>query len=67
MTPRAGEHFPLTPGIYHSFRPSGAGAVIGKVSTTNDEAGDNIYFDKNLERFPTIEEGEPPVVTLVSD
>ncbi len=62
-----GERLTLTPGIWHSFWPESDEAVIGEVSTANDDVNDNVFWDENLDRFPQIEEDEAPAVILVSD
>lgn len=60
-----GERVTLTPGIYHAFWPESPEAVIGEVSTANDDANDNFFVDPNIGRFPGVEEDEPPVARLL--
>ncbi len=62
---QAGERVTITPGIYHAFWPETADAVIGEVSTANDDANDNFFVDKNIGRFPKIDEDEPPIAQLL--
>lgn len=55
----AGESITLVPGLYHEFHAEpGAGlALIGEVSSVNDDATDNRFY-RPLPRFPAIEEDE---------
>ena len=64
---QAGERITLTPGIYHAFYPVGAPAIIGEVSTANDDLHDNIFADHREGRFTGIEEDEPPMVKLIHE
>jgi len=61
-----GESITLTPGLYHAFWSEGGAALVGEVSTVNDDNGDNRFRD-SIGRFPAIEEDEPPLHFLVSD
>ena len=63
-----GQSICLTPGLYHRFYgESGSGKVLtGEVSTVNDDAHDNRFYQE-IGRFPDIEEDEAPVHFLVSD
>jgi D-lyxose ketol-isomerase len=58
----------LTKGLYHAFwAKEGAGPVlIGEVSECNDDNTDN-RFHKEMGRFPTIEEDEPPYRLLCNE
>jgi len=62
---QAGERVTIEPGIYHSFWPGSLEAIIGEVSTANDDAHDNVFVDPNIGRFPGIDEDEPPIVRLL--
>jgi D-lyxose ketol-isomerase len=62
---QAGERITLEPGVYHAFWPESSEAVIGEVSTANDDAHDNFFVDTNIGRFPRIEEDEPPMARLL--
>lgn len=64
---QAGERITMTPGIKHSFWASSPYAIVGEVSTANDDSSDNYFEDDNVGRFSKIEEDEPPLVKLVSD
>lgn len=57
---KPGESVTLVPGLYHAFwAKRGAGpALIGEVSSVNDDATDN-RFKEPLPRFPAIEEDAP--------
>ncbi|MGH8022924.1 MAG: D-lyxose/D-mannose family sugar isomerase [Limisphaerales bacterium] len=61
----AGERVTIVPGVYHAFWPESAEAVIGEVSTANDDARDNFFVDPNIGRFPDIDEDEPPLLKLL--
>jgi len=61
-----GESITLTPDIYHAFWAEGEPVLAGEVSTVNDDATDNVFYEK-VARFPRIEEDEPPLRLLVSD
>jgi len=63
----AGERITLYPGTYHEFWPVSPYAILGEVSTANDDATDNFFENSNVGRFETIEEDEPAIVKLVSD
>lgn len=61
-----GESVTLVPGVYHAFWAVHEKVLIGEVSTVNDDANDNKFFE-SIGRFPTIEEDEPALHLLVSD
>ena len=63
-----GESITLVPGLYHTFYgEAGAGtALIGEVSSVNDNATDNRFYAP-LPRFPAIEEDEPPAHLLCNE
>ncbi len=63
----AGERVTLAPGIYHSFWPMDGPAIIGEVSTANDDAHDNFFVDPQVGRFPEIEEDEPAEIRLIRE
>ena len=64
---RQGERVTLRPGIYHAFWPLGDYAIIGEVSTYNDDASDNYFTDGEVGRFEAVDEDVPPIQRLVSD
>jgi D-lyxose ketol-isomerase len=66
LTP--GESICLEQGMYHRFYgEAGKGKVlVGEVSTVNDDASDNCFYEP-VGRFPVIEEDEQPLHLLVSD
>jgi len=67
LTLNAGERITLTPGIYHAFWAGEEGTVLGEVSTANDDANDNFFLNKDIGRFPGIEEDEAPKIRLISE
>ena len=62
----SGESVTLIPGVWHAFWAEDGDALIGEVSTVNDDASDNL-FDPPLPRFSQIIEDEAPLHLLVSD
>jgi hypothetical protein len=60
--------FILTPGLYHEFyaQPGAGMALVGEVSSVNDDATDNRFF-KPVGRFPTIEEDVAPLRLLCNE
>lgn len=64
---KAGERITLPPGLAHLFWAESDYAIVGEVSTANDDLHDNIFADPNVGRFSEIDEDEPPLVRLVSD
>ena len=63
----AGERVTIVPGVYHAFWPESPEAVIGEVSTANDDAHDNFFVDPRIGRFPGIVEDVPATVRLVNE
>ncbi len=63
----AGERITLTPGVRHRFWAAGSYAVIGEVSTANDDTHDNFFDDPSVGRFCPVTEDEPPRVRLIRD
>jgi hypothetical protein len=61
-----GESITLFPGLYHSFYAAGADAMVGEVSSVNDDTKDN-RFREQFPRFATIVEDERPLHLLCSD
>jgi len=63
-----GDSIALTPRVYHTFfGQKGKGKVlVGEVSGVNDDTSDN-YFLETVERFPAIEEDEPPLYPLCTE
>lgn len=64
---RSGERVTLSRGILHAFWADAAYAVVGEVSTANDDANDNFFEDQRVGRFSKIDEDVPACVKLVSD
>jgi len=65
VTLKPGESITLVPYVYHKFYgKKGAGTcMIGEVSSVNDDATDNRFFDP-LPRYPGVEEDASPVHLL---
>jgi D-lyxose ketol-isomerase len=63
---RAGESITLPPGLYHSFYSVNGSALIGEVSSTNDDITDNCFFESLL-RFSEILEDEAPFRLLATE
>ncbi len=63
----AGERITLTSGIDHAFWPLSEYAIIGEVSTSNDDVNDNVFHDDQIGRFSRIEEDEAARVKLVGE
>lgn len=64
---QAGERITLTKGVLHAFWADSEYAVVGEVSTANDDRHDNYFEDTRIGRFSAIDEDEPALVKLVSD
>ncbi|NRA39665.1 MAG: D-lyxose/D-mannose family sugar isomerase [Planctomycetes bacterium] len=67
FTLQAGERITMSRGIKHRFWASSEYAILGEVSTANDDVNDNHFEDERVGRFSEIEEDEAAVVALVSD
>lgn len=63
----AGSRVTLVPGVYHEFYPLSDECIIGEVSTANDDLHDNYFVNRDIGRYPGVEEDEPAAVRLVSD
>lgn len=68
VTLNPGESITLTPRLYHKFYgQKGAGmGLIGEVSSVNDDATDNRFYEP-LPRFAKIEEDQPPLHLLCNE
>ncbi|MDX2227824.1 MAG: D-lyxose/D-mannose family sugar isomerase [Verrucomicrobiae bacterium] len=64
---QTGERVTLMPGVYHEFYPDVEEAIIGEVSTANDDLNDNFFVNPDVGRYPEITEDEPPMLKLLSD
>lgn len=64
---KSGERVTLAQKVPHAFWAVSKYAIVGEVSTFNNDAGDNFFENRNVGRFSRIEEDERPVVKLVSD
>jgi hypothetical protein len=63
---KAGESITVPPGLYHSFHAANGNALIGEVSSMNDDVTDNRFYQA-LSRFPEIVEDEPPIRLLATE
>lgn len=63
----SGERITLVQGVSHAFWAESEYAIVGEVSTGNDDAHDNFFEDKRVGRFSRIEEDEPAQVRIVGD
>ena len=61
-----GESITLEPYCYHAFWGADGPVLVGEVSTVNDDASDNRFYEP-IGRFPQIEEDELPRHLLVGD
>jgi len=63
-----GESITLTTRIYHKIWAEGGRVMMGEVSTINDDAADNFFYQMiGTGRFSTVEEDEEPLYLLFSD
>lgn len=60
LTLDVGESITLVPYCYHAFWAEGEPVFAGEVSLVNDDESDNRFYEVP-ERFPAIEEDEPPL------
>ena len=63
---KPGESVCFEPYIYHSFWAEGGPALIGEVSTVNDDSNDNRFYEE-LGRYPQISEDEPARFCLCNE
>ncbi|NLC42765.1 MAG: D-lyxose/D-mannose family sugar isomerase [Clostridiales bacterium] len=64
---QAGERVTLTQGIRHAFWAKSEYAIVGEVSTANDDTNDNFFQNPKIGRFSEIIEDEPAIIKLVSE
>ena len=63
---KPGESICFEPYIYHQFWAEGGPALVGEVSTVNDDANDNRFYEP-VGRFPEITEDEPARYCLCNE
>lgn len=63
----SGDRVTLTRKIDHAFWAVSPYAIVGEVSTANDDKCDNFFKDRRVGRFSEIDEDEKAIVKLVSD
>lgn len=61
-----GESITLPPRLYHTFYALDADALVGEVSSFNEDSADN-HFYRTLPRFPLIQEDEAPLRLLCTE
>ena len=57
----------ITSEVRHEFWAASEYAVVGEVSTANDDLADNFFNNPDVGRFTQINEDEPALIKLVSD
>jgi len=67
VTLPAGQRITLVPGVYHEFYASSEEAIIGEVSTANDDAHDNFFVNSEVGRYSVIEEDAPVLQRLLNE
>ena len=63
----AGWRVTITSEIRHEFWAVSDYAIVGEVSSANNDLTDNFFANRDVGRFSAIEEDEPALVKLVSD
>lgn len=63
---KPGESITLPPRVYHSFHAIHGDALIGEVSSVNNDTDDNHFYLRQT-RFPEIVEDEPPLRLLCTE
>lgn len=63
----SGERITLTSGMRHAFWADSEYAIVGEVSTANDDTSDNFFNNPDVGRYSVIEEDEPPFVKLLNE
>jgi len=61
-----GESITMTPFLWHTFQAVDGAALIGEVSSVNDDVSDNFFLEP-LPRFPEIIEDEPALRLLCNE
>jgi len=67
ITLPAGQRITLVPGVYHEFYAASDEAIIGEVSTANDDAHDNFFVNPEVGRYSKIEEDAPVLQRLLNE
>jgi D-lyxose ketol-isomerase len=67
LTFPAGQRITLVPGVYHEFYTAKDEAIIGEVSTANDDANDNFFINPEVGRYAAIEEDAPVLQRLLNE
>lgn len=61
-----GESITLPPYLYHTFYATEGDALVGEVSSTNDDNTDNYFYDP-IGRYPEVDEDETPLRRLCTE
>ena len=66
---KPGQSITITPYMYHDFivPETGGPVLLGEVSMCNDDDNDNFFYNKEVGRFPAIEEDEAPYRLLCNE
>jgi D-lyxose ketol-isomerase len=64
---KAGERITISQRLPHAFWAASPYAIVGEVSTANDDTNDNYFENREVGRFSEIVEDVKPLVKLVSD
>ena len=66
---KPGQSITIMPYMYHDFivPESGGAVLLGEVSMCNDDENDNYFYNRNVGRFPEIEEDEAPYRLLCTE
>ena len=64
-----GQSITITPYMYHDFivPRTGGPVLLGEVSMCNDDDNDNFFYNKEIGRFPEIEEDETAYRVLCNE
>lgn len=63
---KPGDSICFEPYVYHAFWAEGGPALVGEVSTVNDDSNDNRFYE-SLGRYPEIIEDEPARFCLCNE
>ena len=66
VTLGSGESITLPPGLYHTFHAVESDALIGEVSSLNDDDNDNFFLEE-FPRYPELIEDEAPLRLLCTE
>lgn len=66
---KPGQSITITPYMYHDFivPETGGPVLLGEVSMCNDDDNDNFFYNKEVGRFPAVDEDEKPYRLLCNE